>query len=227
MADVSWPQLTDEDQIGTKVDPLMRKIPIIKLKEGQLIQDTNNIVQYLVAQKKFTGFLIHDLKMRAYAHFLSEWVERWLVWLVIYARWLRDENYSRFLGTLGKDIDKDKIKKSVDYTRNRACNIIKTTEVGSLSEHNYFQNLMENLEQIENCLCENSFITGQELKEIDISLFMCLQAFYDPSLYDERVLIMAYPSIRSWMKKIDLLTSTPHTRSPIIEKNKAKPVTPK
>ena len=218
MADIGWPQFNDEGKIGAKVDPLMRRIPIIKLNEDRLIEDTSNIVDYLIALRKFKGFKFDDQKEQQLAYFQTQWVEHWLVWLVIYGRWLREENYLRFIGTLGKDSDKGKVKKSVDYTRNRACKIVKNTEVGGLSEHSYLQNLMESFEQLETCLSDNPFMTGQSIKEIDIGVFMCLQAFYDPALNDERDLIMAYSHIRAWMKKIDSLTQTPHTRSPLLDK---------
>ncbi|NRA47457.1 MAG: glutathione S-transferase C-terminal domain-containing protein [Oligoflexales bacterium] len=220
VADIGWPNANDENLIGTKVDPLMRKIPIIKLPGGQFIEDTNRIVDYLQSKAKYQGFKITDDRMRSYVHFFSEWVEHWLVWLVIYGRWVREENYARLLQTLGEKVDQSKIKKSVDYTRKRACMIIKNTEVGGLSESDYLQSLMNSLDQIDSCLKQGPFMTGIQIREIDISLFMCLQAFYDPSLSEERDLMMGYPNIKKWIVKVDTETRSVHTKSPFVGKIK-------
>ena len=97
-------------------------------------------------------------------------------------------------------------------TRDRATHILKNTEVGQLTEEQYLRELRKGFQMLELQLANRNFLLGDSIKEVDLSVFMCIQAFLDPSLKDECELTKGFTELCRWARRIDIATSTNYTK---------------
>lgn len=213
VADVSLPKSANESEISDKVNPLMKKIPIMKMDGTQLIEGTSKIVQELLFRTGYKGFFPSNLAEEKLSWFIEHWAERWLVWLVIYGRWFKDDNYLSFVKTFTNVKAVSDIPLSLNFVRMRAVQILKSTEVGSLKPAAYLQELHTGATMLDKILAQNAFLLGSQIKECDLSIFMSLQALHDPSLREESALLRDFKHLMRWMQEVDTLTHTPHTRA--------------
>ncbi|MDQ3233367.1 MAG: hypothetical protein M3Q07_16235 [Pseudobdellovibrionaceae bacterium] len=58
----------------------------------------------------------------------------------------------------------------------------------------------------------SEFISGPNLKAIDLTVFMSIQALLEPALEAESKLLQNYGSLIRWAKKVDQMTRTAHTK---------------
>jgi glutathione S-transferase len=212
VADISFPKTVNESEISDKVKPLMRKIPIIKVNDTTYIEGTAKIVLWLLERSNRMDFVGTEVTTTPELWYLEHWAERWLVWLVIYGRWLKEDNYVNFVRTFMAIKANHEIPRSVAYVRMRACNILRSTEVGALRYSEYIHELTQGAQMLNKILERTEFVTGPELKELDLSLFMSIQALLDPSLEEEAQILRQYPALTRWAKKVDAMTRSQHTR---------------
>lgn len=212
VADISFPKGTNESLIADKVKPLMRKIPIIKVDDSNYIEGTAKIVQWLLEKYKCKDFVIEDEAQRNHVWFIEHWAERWLVWLVIYGRWFKENNFVSFVKTFMTINPGNGMPRSIEYIRSRACDILKTTEVGGLRNSEYLQELYQGGAMLNRMLERSEFIAGPTLKECDLSIFMGIQALLDPALEEESRILKNFTALVKWAKRVDELTKTEHTK---------------
>ena len=212
VAEISLPLGGNDKELSNKINPLMRKIPILQVSH-KYIEETSSIVAFLIQETGKQNFRYKQKKGKpSPAFFLNHWVEQWLVWMVIYGRWHVEANYQRFIKTVGKIDQRLLLKSGLSYTRKRACDILAKTEVGQMSFRQYLNELEQGCIKLESVLEHSPFLTGSEMSETDLGLFMCMQAFLDPSLAEESHIVTQYPSLCRWAKLVDQETSTPHTK---------------
>ncbi len=212
VADIAFPTVQNDAELSEKVKPLMRRIPILKVGETNYMEETPLIVRYLLDRAGYDGFEFTNGDDRVKSILFEHFAERWLAWHVIYARWVREDNYQRFFLTFADEPQRERIKRAVDYTRRRAAGVVKGTEIGQMTESEYLKDLERSLELLEDTLQNRDFILGNEIKECDLSLFMCVQAFYDPSLSAERKIAVGFRKLHAWARKIDALTQTRYSK---------------
>ncbi|WP_141734058.1 glutathione S-transferase family protein [Oligoflexus tunisiensis] len=212
VADISFPKTVNESEISDKVKPLMRKIPIIKVNDTTYIEGTAKIVLWLLERNNRMDFVGSEVTTTPELWYLEHWAERWLVWLVIYGRWLKQDNYVSFVRSFMTIKTSNDIPRSVAYVRTRACDILRSTEVGGLRHSEYINELTQGAQMLNKILERTEFVTGPELKELDLSLFMSIQALLDPSLEEESQILNQYPALTRWAKKVDAITRSEHTR---------------
>lgn len=211
VADVSLPTMHSEAEISVKVRPMMQRIPIIRIGADKYVEETAAIIRFLVERAAFRGFDFADASSRARAFFLEQWIERWLVWKVIYGRFYRDKNFAAFQATMNFK-DNRKVARSLEYMRKRAIANLMVTEVGKLAEANYLRELEQGFQMLEVLLAGGPFLTGSTLRECDLGLFMCVQAFLDPALADESERAHRFPFLLKWFERVDTETKTPYSR---------------
>ena len=207
VASVGAPATASKDAIAQKVNPLMRRIPILKVSQDHLVEETDQIISFLCSLARRSSFEQYDnLKQQAQFYFFQTWIDRWLVWMVIYARFTRDDNFNQFVKTIDDPEIAKGSKDAYEYIRKRAVAILKTTEVGRIPEKDYLLELQTAFRHLNELMAGNRFLTGPAVKDIDMSLFMCIQAFADPSLKQESVLLRRFPAINEWYRRICKMT---------------------
>ncbi len=212
VADVSLPKSANESEISDKVNPLMKKIPIMKIDGGQLVEGTSKIVHELLFRTGYKGFFPSNPLEERMSWFIEHWAERWLVWMVIYGRWFKDENYLNFVKTFTAARNNSDIPLSINFVRMRAVQILKSTELGGLKPGPYLQELHAGATMLDKILAQNQFLLGPKIKECDLSIFMSLQSLHDPSLREESLLLRDFKHLMRWLQEVDAMTQTAHTR---------------
>ncbi|HYX34219.1 MAG TPA: hypothetical protein VE954_14030 [Oligoflexus sp.] len=212
VADISFPKTSNQAEISDKVAPLMRKLPIIRINDTNYVEGTDKIVSWLVERHNCQDFLNTDESQKTQLWFLDHWAERWLVWLVIYGRWFKEENYVNFVKSFTAIKSSHEIPRAIEYIKMRACTILKTTEVGGMKHSEYVQQLSQGAEMLNRILEKSEFISGPVLRECDLTIFMSIQALLDPALEDESKLLQNFGNLVRWAKKVDEMTKTPHSK---------------
>lgn len=213
VAEVSLPKSANESEISDKVNPLMKKIPIMKMDGTQLIEGTQKIVHELLFRTGYKGFFPSNPAEERLSWFIEHWAERWLVWLVIYGRFFKEENYLTFVKTFTSAKASSDIPLSINFMRMRAVQILKTTELGGLTRAAYLQELHNGAAMLDKMLAQHAFLLGPQIKECDLSVFMSIQALHDPSLREESSLIREFKHLMRWLHELDAVTQTPHTKA--------------
>lgn len=103
---------------------------------------------------------------------------------------------------------------SINYTRDRAIMFLKNTEVGNFDHTAYLEAYACSLAVLDRMLDSQDYLIDDTIQECDLSVFMCMQAFYDPAFIEESTIARGYKNLTAWFLRVEAETLNDNTRRP-------------
>ncbi len=188
--------LPDNNPFGLKVDAFLRlaKIPFQTeytlypgdaprgqlpyiIDEGELISDSNQIINYLT--KKYKVLLDAQLidAHKKLQFLITRMLDSHLYWIISYSRWQDKQNWSAFKAEFLKqapEISNEDIEKAREYCTEKYY----FQGIGRYEPHEVYEAGIDDLKTIDALLGDNDCLFGGDVHSIDASCYGFIAAIY-------------------------------------------------
>ncbi len=217
---VGLPMMEMDETI--KIRKMLKQLPILEVGSTYLKSSTE-ILEHLTdsfyLDSKRTKLL--EKYTQAYDYVLYEWSNQIFVLSLLYARWIRDVNYKKFINSVEwGNIEPKYLNESKSELRKYVINYLKKFEIGSLDEDKYLSLLRKQLDALEAIFTKNMFAIPElnHLTIADLGLFMVIQGLLAKTMQEREIIIKDYPATYNWAVSIDNLTTVYLGKDGTIEK---------
>lgn len=183
------------------------KVPVLVAGE-RVIADSSQIARYLDERFPRPGLLPKDAQQRAYCHLIEEWADESLYFIIGGFKWLNPANRERaYEATAELASGMVPAKVALFFVRRRIASRYRAAGYGANSLKHLQERMAENLAYLRDLLDDKPFLLGRYVTLADLSVFSQLHWM---SRYEERRLLDAVPTVRTWMDQLESVPEIQH-----------------
>lgn len=144
----------------------------------------------------------------AYSFITLQWANESFLHSIVYARWMREENFRRFVKNVRWGEPYEEVKEQVDLLREEILKFLKRNPIGEMPETAYLELLKKQLWSVDHILSTQDFMEPLIPYPTisDLNVFMVIQGLLSPDLEESELIKKDYTNIVRWFKEVDKLT---------------------
>lgn len=197
-----------DEKFSAKLKSRLIGLPILEANGKKLLNSTD-IINHLIHSDPSRESKAKLLKLASAHSFITlQWANESFIHSLVYARWMREENFRRFVQNVKWGEPYSDVEIQVDQLRQEILRYLKHNPIGEMNETSYLGQLQRQLWSLNHILAAQDFleplIPYPSLS--DLNVFMVVQGLLSPDLEESKIIQNDYPHILKWFYQVDELT---------------------
>lgn len=147
----------------------------------------------------------------AHSFIMQQWGNECFINSLVYARWMKDENFGRFVKNVNWGEPYEVVQEEVGLLRADILKYLKRTTAGNMPADQYAEMLRNQLWSLNHILSAHDFLEPMVPYPTltDLNVFMVVQGLLSPDLEESQWIKDHYEHVVRWAKTVDEITAKP------------------